>query len=456
MKRLQAGPLLLAIWFLIGSGPVGSARAHDIPDARVDRGIQILLGPGRLRIEYEVALSELTLAQDLRSLEGRSPAASRAELFDRYGQVTAPLNAKGLLVSVDGDPIALGISGFDLSVEEHPLYRFGFEVDLPESGRLEIQDTNYISSEGTSRLALRTLQGIEANSQDIPADLEDVPERPTWMLSFEEERRTRQVALDYRSSVLADTPPIVASKPVASTAPPLDRQKPTAPAPDPLFRLLDRASGTTLLGIWLLALLLGSAHAIQPGHGKTIVAAAVVGRQGAWHQGVLLAMVTTLAHVLGVLAVAGLIFLTRSTRYEAIDRTLVQVAGFWIAAVGLWRLGRHLGGHGEHGGDQRNSLDPTIGNRSLVVLGLAAGILPCWDAILLIILAEAMGRLPLGLLLLSGFSLGMGAVLVAVGLASGRLRRLVDAREQGARWGRWLGGLSGVVLTSIGVMLLWA
>ena len=47
-----------------------AARAHDIPNQRVDRSIQVTLGPGRLEIDYEVSLSELTLTQDLRALDG--------------------------------------------------------------------------------------------------------------------------------------------------------------------------------------------------------------------------------------------------------------------------------------------------------------------------------------------------------------------------------------------------
>ena len=35
-------------------------------NARVDRSIQATLAPGRLAIDYEVSLSELTLTQDLR------------------------------------------------------------------------------------------------------------------------------------------------------------------------------------------------------------------------------------------------------------------------------------------------------------------------------------------------------------------------------------------------------
>src|SRR5947209_2865384 len=96
----------LAPWLLV---PLLSTtgRAHDIPNERVDRSIQVTIRPGRLELDYEVSLAELTLAQDLRRLVGVVPGADRAALFDRYGRETAPLNAKGLLVVVDGRPVPL-------------------------------------------------------------------------------------------------------------------------------------------------------------------------------------------------------------------------------------------------------------------------------------------------------------------------------------------------------------
>src|SRR4051794_24258257 len=142
MRRLVLAVVLIAVWGTL-------AGAHDIPNARVDRSIQATLRPGRLRIDYEVGLSELTLTQDLRALVGTLPGADRREWFEQYGRVTGPLNGKGLLVSVDGRPLDLRNPGYDLEVEEHPIFTFHFEADLPAHGRLAIRDTNYEGSEGT-------------------------------------------------------------------------------------------------------------------------------------------------------------------------------------------------------------------------------------------------------------------------------------------------------------------
>src|SRR4051794_8556128 len=120
----RIGPLALALGFVVVLAYASSAIAHDIPNARVDRATQVTLTPGKLTIDYEVSLSELTLTQELRSLIGELPGADRREWFESYGRETGPLNAKGFLVAIEGEPVDVRFTGFTLKVEEHPLFTF--------------------------------------------------------------------------------------------------------------------------------------------------------------------------------------------------------------------------------------------------------------------------------------------------------------------------------------------
>ena len=438
-------PRLFAILFLVIC--IQSARAHDIPNAQVDRSIQLTVRPGGLLIAYEITLSELTLTQDLRALIGTLPGADRRGWFDEYGRIGGPLNAKGLLVSVDGRPLVLRSDRFDLSVEDHVRYTFHFETDLPPRGQLAIRDTNYASGEGMSRLAVQGISGVVIRGDDLPSDVTKIPNRRAWQLTDAEERRTRRLEVQFEpgSSTTdeAPAPPKVA----------LEVRRPSAsgrPA-ERLSQLLNRSSASRM-GLWLIALTLGAAHAIQPGHGKSLVAAASVSGRGQWHRGIVLALVITLAHMSGVLAIATALWVTRSSRYPDINFALAHVAGFVIAAIGLWKLGRHLGGHGEH--DLYTGLTPTDpGLRELIGLGLAGGLVPCWDAVVLILLAEAVGRLALGLVLLSAFSLGMACVLVTVGVMAAQLQSLIKRRDSEGVWAHRLGLASALAITVIGLYL---
>ena len=439
MRRRLFTLLLLASWVL-------SAHAHDIPNAQVDRSIQVTIRPGGLLIAYEITLSELTLTQDLRALIGTLPGADRREWFDQYGKIGGPLNAKGLLVSVDGRPLALRSGGFDLSVEDHVRYTFHFEADLPERGRLAIRDTNYASGEGMSRLAVRGLSGVVVRGDDLPSDVTKIPNRRVWQLTDAEERRTRRLEVEFEpgGDITGEAPAPPAA--IESRTPPRSGR----PA-EGLSRLLDRSS-VSRLGLWLIALTLGAAHAIQPGHGKSLVAAASVAGRGDWQRGVVLALVITSAHMGGVLAIATALWVTRSSRYPDINFALAHVAGFVIAAIGLWRLGRHLGGYAEHDRNpEAKPTDPSL--RDLIGLGLAGGLVPCWDAVVLILLAEAVGRLALGLALLTAFSLGMACVLVTVGVMAAQLQSFVRRQDSDGVWARRLGLLSASAITVIGLYL---
>lgn len=410
MPRAALAACLLAL------ATIRTANAHDIPNARVDRAIQVDLEPGRLRVDYEVSLAELTLVQDLRALIGALPGGERRDWFLRYGEEAGPLNAKGLLVDVDGREIPLAYRSFDLFVEEHPRFVFHLGADIPPAGKLRLRDINYASSEGSSRLAFRAAPSIAVEGDARPEDVSQIPEKPPVLLSDEEERRTKELEIAYRIA----TSPAAPLRDEATTPPP--------PAPDIVPPRTAQTGLTALMdGHWswwggfAVALLLGLAHALQPGHGKALVAAASLGSRGG---GVALAIGAALAHLAGVIGIALLLALTRSARYDEIDAMLVRAAGLLLALTGAWRLGHALGGPREATGS------PTAGPpRAPFIAGLAAGAIPCWDAILLVLLADGLGRYWWGLFLLCGFSLGLALVLLAVALLAARLPTPARARQ---------------------------
>src|SRR5208283_2027707 len=170
----------------------------------------------KIEIDYEVSLTELTLTQDLRALIGSLPGGERSEWLARYGQVTGPLNAKGFLVSCDGQPVALSVRDFDLVMEEHPRYTLHLVGALPERGRLSIHDTTYASSEGTSRLAVRARDSVQIDGDTLPENVDQIPIRPVWQLGDDEERRTRQTEIAFRTTGLSASSAVARSTPVPS------------------------------------------------------------------------------------------------------------------------------------------------------------------------------------------------------------------------------------------------
>ena len=395
----------------------GRALAHDIPNQRVDRAIQIVVRPERLSVDYEISLSELTLTQDLRNLIGTLPGADRSAWLDEYGKVTGPLNANGLLLSIDSKPVPLVFQSYELSIEEHPRYTFHFEAKIPKQGQLFLNDSNFVASEGTSRLAARAEPGIVLNT-DLPADVQKVPIRPIWELTDEEEYRTKHAAFTFRTAggpsqnvtdkrfeTVSATQPINGGIGKDGTT-----TRPSAPAGAPrLASLLDKVATVPWPVIACVAALLGAVHALAPGHGKTLVSAFALDPGARFYQPALVGLVATLAHASSVLLIALGLWVSGTDRVESIHRGLAQTAGFMIAAIGFWRLGRYLAGFGGHS-HQAVPSRPT-GGLGLLSLGVAAGIVPCWDAVGLLLLAAAVDQLKAGVELVLFFSAGMALVL---------------------------------------------
>jgi nickel/cobalt exporter len=199
-----------------------------------------------------------------------------------------------------------------------------------------------------------------------------------------------------------------------------------------------------------LAAVFGAAHALTPGHGKAMVAAYLVGERGTMTHALVLGLVVTLTHTAAVMVLAALLpllypesarsGLTDAERAE-VARVLGLVCGLLIAGLGFWLLlqrlsGRadhiHLaGGHSHgHGHSHGGSSPARPGWWGLVTLGVSGGIVPCWDALLMLLSPVALARPWLALPLVLAFSGGLAATLVALGVA------VVYAHRKAAdRWG---------------------
>ena len=80
----------------------------------------------------------------------------------------------------------------------------------------------------------------------------------------------------------------------------------------------------------LAAFLFGSAHAFTPGHGKTLVAAYLVGERGTVGHAVILAVATTVAHTGSVIAVAAVLWTVYGNNVPGSTQGVLQFAGGFL------------------------------------------------------------------------------------------------------------------------------
>jgi ABC-type nickel/cobalt efflux system permease component RcnA len=302
-------------------------------------------------------------------------------------------------------------------------------------------------------------------------------------------------------------PAQAAQAPVPAKAPPQNpKQNPAQSSAEESGSLdllqLFLSSDHGLVVALLLAGLIGGIHALTPGHGKTLVAAYLVGQRGTVGHALILGVVTTVTHTGVVLAIAlGLLFVSEEARQQ-VANALGLVMGLALVCLGVWlflqRLaGRadhfHIGGHGHHhhghhhhhhapvqqeatratsarqrdiafrdvppasaAGKEIESLvnqPKKLGWYGLIVMGATGGIAPCWDAVAMLVLAIGMNLLWLAVPMLLAFSAGLAAVLVLIGVMVVHARRLLDSRWSESRAVRLLPILSALFITAMGVLV---
>jgi ABC-type nickel/cobalt efflux system permease component RcnA len=256
--------------------------------------------------------------------------------------------------------------------------------------------------------------------------------------------------------------------------------------PDSLLRLLHQGALTP----WMLAaaigiaFALGAAHALTPGHGKTIVAAYLAGSRGTLRHAAFLGAMVTFTHTVSVFLLGmATLFLFQYVVPEKVTRVLGAISGLSIVAIGGWMLYKrlrvsHAHGH-HHGHDHQHHHDHNHGHdhhhchshdpdhshghshvpdeiswSGLVALGASGGLVPCESALVLLLTAIAMRRVALGLMLLTFFSLGLAIVLMGIGVAVIYAKNLMpaSARERTGFF-RWMPVASAAVVLALGVLM---
>jgi ABC-type nickel/cobalt efflux system permease component RcnA len=227
-------------------------------------------------------------------------------------------------------------------------------------------------------------------------------------------------------------------------------------APD---RVADSAFASLIarerLGFWVIlaslagALFWGAAHALSPGHGKTIITAYLVGKRGTPRHAALLGLIVTVTHTIGVFAL-GLVtlLLSRFIVPEELYPWLNLVSGLLVVGIGLSVLRSRLRGrrHTHH-----HHHEHELSRRSLLAVGVSGGLLPCPSALVVLLAAISLHRLGFGLLLIVAFSAGLALTITGIGLVAVLARSAFGRLSFNGRLLSLLPALSALVIVAAGV-----
>jgi len=455
------------------------AEAHPLGNFTINRYSRLELYSDAVRIRYVLDMAEIPAFQEMPAID-----------TDGNGELTASENAAYLARKQEEIVANLGLvangSDVDLAVVAsditHPegqaglrTLRLSLLLHVAVSGSsadLAYNDANYSDRIGWKEITVRPAEGVtllasDISTEDVSAELTAYP---ADLLSSPLDITSAGISFEPGSGPSAPDIDTISGSTLTAV------EKAPRRAGGGFASLVDSEELTlpVILLSLLLALGFGAIHALEPGHGKTFVAAYFVGVKGTVRQALALGLIVATTHTIGVLAI-GLVTLLGSQYIlpEKLYPYLSLASGLMILALGVRLIAARAGGlrawdrfasvvrpgrardhdHVDH--DHPHSHEPVAGAppwKSLLALGLADGLTPSPSALIVLLAAVSLDRIGLGLLLVVAFSVGLATVLTLVSLALLYARRILQwlGERRGIRGssphGGWITGASSAAL----------
>ena len=502
-KRLHFFSLLVVCLLL---GP--RSFAHPMGNFSVNHYAKISLERDCVKITYIIDLAEIPTYQELQ--QGNVTADVADPAVTRFVGSRGAELGHGLSLLVGGNRLPLRLLSsqviFPPGAGGLPTMKMGFVYQAaypPDrtSGSLQYADNNFPGHAGWKEIVAIASPGASFISSSVPQTdrSAELTNYPTDLLNSPPQELSAAIQFRYPIALPSRTPTAVAAKPATSHAKRAVAAGVTAPAASshpvavaaqtvavtPLRlqanqQATPRSAFTELittrsLSLWFLitaafiAFGLGALHALEPGHGKTIVAAYLVGSRGTARHALLLGLIVTASHTAGVFALGAItLYASRYIVPEQLYPWLGVFSGLTIAGLGGYMFLRRWSGldldhshtagqlHGHwFSSSKQSAVSPEpakpISLYQLFVLGITGGIIPCPAALVVLLSAFALHRIGLGFFLIIAFSLGLAAVLIGFGMLMVYGRRFLGRLQvNGPLTTRWLPVASAAFMTILG------
>jgi ABC-type nickel/cobalt efflux system permease component RcnA len=513
LRSLSLGLACLSLFLSPARG-----ATHPLGNFSISHYTRIQITSDAIELHYLLDMAEIPTFQELQDT-GLVADVHHPSVQDYLAQRAETLKT-GLVLEVNGQRLALENVARDLFFPPGagglPTLKLGLVYRAPlrlaardELSRLYYRDTNFPGRAGWQEIIAVADAGTTLVHSSVPAmdrsqalttyptDLLQSPPQVLQAQIFFTPLQSMPLLAAVTPSAPAAALPSNASQPWVPPVTGFTRQMNTPNTPRNAFTELITTPQLRLSVVCLalsVAVGLGAFHALEPGHGKTVVAAYLVGSRGtAWHA-FSLGCIVTVTHTAGVYLL-GLVTLYAS-RYVLPERLypwLGAFSGLLIAGLGGWLLFQryaerghrsphlhthayahphphphphtHSPGHGHHHhhhhesghGHHHHPEEPSerVSYRELLALGVTGGIVPCPAALVVLLSAIALQRVGFGLLLIAAFSVGLATVLIAIGLLMVYARRFMARFQgEGRLIQRWLPLTSAATITVFGLAMI--
>jgi ABC-type nickel/cobalt efflux system permease component RcnA len=442
-----------------------SASAHPLGNFSINHLDQLKVSSSRVDVTYILDQAEIPTFQE----RGLSPSVVLAR---KKAEV-----AKGLALTVNGRRVPLrfgapgqitfppGQGGLKLTRVVVPLY-----VAVSHPRAVELHDGTFPGRIGWKAIVAQPGNGTDVRSSVPSGDPTDgLRTYPQDMLKSPLDQREAELTVKPGDGAL--------TAPKAAGAGESTTHNRSGDGFAGVFA--DAAAGRGVLVFFLLAAFAwGAMHALAPGHGKTMVAAYLVGARGTARHAVALGATVTITHTIGVFALGVVtLLLSQWILPEDLYPWLNLASGLMVVGIGAavlrkrvgsWQLAvgkaeSHTDHHHNHHHSHANCQPPTANHhhhhehdlttKGIVAMGASAGLIPCPSALVVLLGAIAQHQIALGLLLITMFSLGLAGTLTGLGLAVVYARKLTTRLNVSSRLVTALPAVSALVILGAGCLL---
>ena len=446
-RRLRHGLRATALALAIAALPA-LASAHPLGNFSINHYAAVTVSPTTVRVDLVIDAAEIPTVAAVTELDLDADGALDTAELDAARTPVCEARTADVAITLDGQPVRLTVEAASLELRPGAEGLQTLRTECGLVGQLDRTIGSTVSlgvadRGDADRLGWREIVVRGDGVTVMEADAErDVSLRLT---TYPED--LLQAPLDERETLVTLRPggPRQADASAPETV--VGGKGPTPPA-----------RPVAVLAGLALAAIAGAGHALSPGHGKTLMAAYLVGSRGRRRDAVLLGVGVTASHTVGVVALAGLVLVAGAALpAERLYPVLSAVAGVAVVAIGTSMLvgcvrrlaahrrhaaahahgDTHQHGHDHHGHDHEAATTP--GRTGIIAIALAGGLVPSPTALLLLLGAVAAGEPAYGLALAVAFGSGMAAALTGIGLlvvggrdlVSGLGGRLPAARRLG-------------------------
>ncbi len=340
MKRRFAFAIASVFVFLGASLAVRPVTAaplqHPMGNFTINHYSALTIQQDRVDILYVLDMAEIPAYQELGTIRADHDTNLTPAEHDKYVANKAADLMNNLSFFINNRQAALTMVGkpvlsFPPGAGGLPTLRLEVSLVAPlaglENGSLEYYDDNYKERIGWKEIIAIAASGVTLNKSTVPTtDMSDALHKyPADLIN--NPPRVSSASLEFTSSISTGVVPAAVKRAQA--------------AQTDVFGLLtwiqQQTNAVTAivyekdlpLGALLVALLvafgIGAAHALSPGHGKTVVAAYLVGSKGTPAHAILLGLTVTVSHTFGVFLL-GLVILYAAN--FILPETLYPVLGF--------------------------------------------------------------------------------------------------------------------------------